>query len=199
MSPVQVLGVLKKDNTMVQFNFNPFPYLSTERLLLRQLINDDVNEMFIMRSDKETMQFVPRPIAQDKAIVLELIEKTQQGILNNQTINWVMELKATKQFIGTIGYYRSKPEHHRAEVGYMIQKTHQGKGYTTEALKEVIKYGFSVMQLHSIEAVIDPDNFASEKILQKCGFIKEAHFKENEFWEGKYLDSVVYSLLKKQD
>ena len=52
-----------------------------------------------------------------------------------------------------------------------------------------------MMQLHSIEGVIDPDNEASERVLQKCGFVKEAHFKENEFYDGKFIDAVVYSKL----
>jgi len=182
---------------MLEFKFTPFPVLSTSRMHLRKLTLDDAEDMFIMRANRTTMKYVPRPIAQQKQDVLELIERTNLGIDANQSINWVMEHKETKQFIGTIGYYRSKPEHHRAEVGYMIQQQHEGNGYTTEALKEVINYGFNVMKLHSIEAVIDPNNSASEKILQKCNFLKEAHFKENEFWEGQYLDSVVYSLLNK--
>ena len=53
------------------------------------------------------------------------------------------------------------------------------------------------MNLHSIEAVIDPRNIASEKVLQKCGFLKEAHLIENEYYEGKFWDSVIYSLLKR--
>ena len=51
------------------------------------------------------------------------------------------------------------------------------------------------MQLHSIEAIIDPENFASEKVLQKNGFVKEAHLKENEFYDGRFLDTVIYSIL----
>ena len=181
---------------MLEFKFTPFPILSTQRLLLRRLTNDDVEELFIMRSDKTRMKYVPRPVAKEKQEALDLIERINTGIDANQNINWVIELKETKQFVGTIGYYRSKPEHYRSEVGYMIQKQYEGKGYTTEALQEVLKYGFNQMNLHSIEAVIDPKNIASEKILQKCNFVKEGHFKENEFWEGKYLDNVVYSLLK---
>ena len=52
------------------------------------------------------------------------------------------------------------------------------------------------MNLHSIEAIIDPENIASEKVLQKNGFVKEAHLRENELWEGKFRDTVIYSLLK---
>ena len=53
------------------------------------------------------------------------------------------------------------------------------------------------MQLHSIEAIIDPSNYASAKVLEKNGFIKEGHLRENVFFNGQYLDSVIYSLLKK--
>jgi ribosomal-protein-alanine N-acetyltransferase len=53
------------------------------------------------------------------------------------------------------------------------------------------------MQLHSIEAIIDPENGASESVLQKNGFVKEAHILENEYYNGEFLDTVIYSLLKR--
>ena len=79
----------------------------------------------------------------------------------------------------------------------MLLPEHQGKGIISEAIKEVVNYGFEVMKLHSIEAIIDPKNFGSEKVLQKNGFVKEAHLKENEYYEGRFLDTVIYSLLNK--
>jgi len=68
----------------------------------------------------------------------------------------------------------------------------RGKGLISEAIKVVVKFGFDVMKLHSIEALIDPDNIASEKVLQKNGFVKEEYLTENEFF-----DTVIYSRLKK--
>ena len=99
--------------------------------------------------------------------------------------------------MGIIGHYRIKPENFRAELGYMILPEFQGNGITTEAIRATVNYGFDVMNLHSIEAVIDPENLASEKVLQKNGFVKEAHILENEFYEGQFLDTVIYSLLKR--
>ena len=72
------------------------------------------------------------------------------------------------------------------------------KGISSEAIKEVVLYGFDVMKLHSIEAIIDPENFPSEKVLQKNGFVKEAHLKENEYSEGRFLDTGIYSILNSQ-
>jgi ribosomal-protein-alanine N-acetyltransferase len=96
-----------------------------------------------------------------------------------------------------IGFYRMKPENYRAEVGYILSADFHGQGVITEALERVIQFGFEEMKLNSIEAVIDPENFGSEKVLLKNNFVKEGHFKEHAFFEGKFLDSVFYSLLKK--
>ena len=64
-----------------------------------------------------------------------------------------------------------------------------------EDVKEVVKYGFQVLKLHSIEAIIDPDNLASEKVLQKNNFVKQAHLNEYIYYDGRFLDTVIYSIL----
>jgi ribosomal-protein-alanine N-acetyltransferase len=79
----------------------------------------------------------------------------------------------------------------------MLLPEFNGKGIVSEAVQEVVNYGFDVMKLHSIEAIIDPLNDASAKVLEKNGFVKEAHLRENEFYEGRFLDTVIYSLLNK--
>ncbi|MGE5859464.1 MAG: GNAT family N-acetyltransferase, partial [Ignavibacteria bacterium] len=58
-----------------------------------------------------------------------------------------------------------------------------------------LNYGFKVMNLHSIEANVNPDNKASIRLLERNNFTREAYFKENYFYNGKFLDSAIYSLL----
>ena len=123
------------------------------------------------------------------------IQMMEDKIETNEGINWAITLKGDDKMLGVIGHYRIKPEHYRAEVGYMILPEYHGKGITSEAVQCVVDYGFKTMKLHSIEGVIDPENEASQRVLQKCGFVKEAHFKENEFYDGKFIDAVVYSKL----
>ena len=66
-----------------------------------------------------------------------------------------------------------------------------------EAIKAVITYAYTETTLHSIEANINPDNLASANLLEKNGFKKEAHFRENFYYNGKFLDSLIYSLVRK--
>ncbi len=182
---------------MLTINFTPFPNLETERLLLRRANLDDVNEIFVMRSNPQTMQYIPRPIAKTTQDAIDNIAMMDVKIESNEGINWAITLKGSPKLIGVIGHFRIKPEHYRAEIGYILLPEYSGKGIVSEAIKAVVHYGFDILKLHSIEAIIDPKNVASEKVLQKNGFVKEAHFLENEYYDGQFIDTVIYSLLKK--
>lgn len=180
---------------MLTLNFTPFPTIETDRLLLRRITNDDVAEIFELRSNPETMKYIPRPLVKTNEEALEHIAMIEDKIETNIGINWAITLKGDPKLLGIIGYYRVQPENYRAEIGYMLLPDFHGKGIIPEAVNTLIDYGFDHLNLHSIEAVIDPENLASEKVLQKCGFVKEAHFKESDFYEGRFLDKVIYSLL----
>ena len=179
---------------MTELNFDPFPELETERLRLREVNVDDKKEVFQLRSDKDIMKFIPRPLVKNVEEAIEFIRTIEEGIKKKEFINWAITLKGNDKLIGIIGFYRMAIDHNRAEVGYILQGDFQKKGIMREALLEVINYGFNKMKLHTIEAVIDPRNAASENILVKSNFTKEAHFRENFFYEGEYLDSVHYTL-----
>jgi len=182
---------------MLIFDFTNFPILQTERLLLRQIIRDDANEMLALRSNPEIMKYIPREMPKTLDDAIKHIEFMQGLLESSECINWAICLKEDNKLIGNIGYFRMQPENHRAEIGYMLDTGFHGKGIMQEALTKIINYGFETMKLHSIEAVTDPENYASWKLLEKNGFIREGHFKEDCYWQGKYLDSYVYSLLNK--
>lgn len=182
---------------MLIFDFSSFPILETNRLVLRQIIKEDADEMFALRSNPEIMQYIPREMPKTIDDAVKHIEYMQGLLESGECINWAICLKNDQKLIGNIGYFRMQPENHRAEIGYMLNPDFHGQGVMQEALTEIIRYGFENMKLHSIEAVTDPENFASWKLLEKNGFIREGHFKEDCYWQGKYLDSYVYSLLNK--
>lgn len=171
---------------MLELNFKTFPLLETARLSLRQTDLGDANAMFAMRSSAEVMRYIPVPLVTTRAEAEDYINALAERMENKECINWSIALKETGEMIGTIGFYRMKLAHYRAEVGYMLLPDFQGKGYMPEALNCLIDFGFQTMGLHSIEAVIDSENRGSQKVLEKCDFIKEGHFKENEFFNGKF-------------
>ena len=182
---------------MLTINFHPFQNLETERLLLRRIDTNDVDEILALRGNPVTMKYIPRPLAKSKEEALEHIAMIENKIVTNSGINWGITIKGNPKIIGIIGHYKISTENHRAEIGYMALPETNGKGYMSEAIKAVLTYGFEQLDLHSVEAIIDPENKASERVLQKNGFVKEAHILENELWEGKFWDTVIYSLLRR--
>ncbi|RZJ35385.1 MAG: N-acetyltransferase [Flavobacterium sp.] len=184
---------------MLSVNFDPFPILESDRLFLRRISTNDVQCVFDLRSDPETMKFVPRPLVKSHADALAHIALIDSKINNNEGINWAITCSGSDAMIGIIGHYVIKKEHFRSEIGYMILPQFCGKGLITEAVDAVLRYGFDQMKLHSVEAIIDPENIASARVLEKNGFVKEAHLRENEFYDGRFLDNVIYSKLNPDD
>lgn len=180
---------------MLKVSFNPFPDLESERLLLREVTTADINEIFDIRSDAQTMQYIPRPLAKTKNDALDHIHMIRKGTLDNEFINWAITVKGDNKLTGMICLLRMQLQNYRSEIGYVLHPAYQGKGIMNEAIQRVVDYAFNDLKFHSLEAIIDPRNLASEKLLIKNHFVKEAHLKENEFYEGKFLDTVIYSLL----
>jgi ribosomal-protein-alanine N-acetyltransferase len=178
---------------VLNLNFILFPVIETERLVLRELRHDDVNEVFILRSDPAIMRYLDRAPATSLVEAKGFIDMNYDALHSSTGICWGISLKDGPKLIGTTAIWRIEKEHHRGEIGYTLFQEYQGKGIMNEALKAMIDYGFGTMKLHSLEANVNPANEASIKLLERSGFIKEAHFKENYYFDGKYLDSAIYS------
>lgn len=183
---------------MLEINFNPFPELETKRLRLRAVKMEDRQEVFALRSNPLLMQYIAKPLMKTMQDAEKHIQMLEEGIAKNEFVNWAITLKGKDKLMGIIGFYRLAKEHYRTEVGYMLLEEYHRQGITQEALWAVINFGFNTIGFHKLEAITDDRNTASGKLLQKCGFVKEAHFRENCFFEGKFLDSVHYGCLKSE-
>ena len=182
---------------MLQPDFSIFPEIKTARLVLRKVNLTDAPEILHLRSDEAVMRYIDKERA---ATILDaeiFVKRITQSLEFNEGITWAIALKEDPAtLIGTIGYWRIIKEHYRAEIGYMLHPGYWKKGFMKEALEKVIDMGFNELGLHSIEAHINPDNQASAAILTGTGFIKEAHFKEDYFFNGKFKDTAIYSRLR---
>lgn len=181
---------------MLEFNFVPYPVMQTERLELTRPFVGEADDFFEMRSDPRVMKFIPRPIAETVEDAVKLIQGMDEVVQKKEGISWSIKMKGNPKVIGHIGFYRTQHAHYRSELGYMCHPDYWGKGIISEAVRAALEYGFHKMNLHSIEAVIDPVNIKSGAVLERNHFIKEAHFRENFYWNGKFSDTAIYSLLR---
>ena len=183
---------------MLKINLTPFPTLYTDRLILRRISLDDASDFFAIRSNKEVMSAIDKTPFETFSEIESFIQLIEDGINHNTGIAWAICLKEDNRMIGHFGFHRIDFLNHRAEIGYALLPQFQKLGIANEGIKAILECGFMQLGFHSIEADVNPINNASMGLLLKNGFVKEAHFKENYLFNTVFLDSAIYSLLKKE-
>lgn len=174
---------------------DPFPVLVTRRLRLRRIMPHDAPEIFFLRSHPDLMRYTgvaPMTTIDESYAYIQLHEERR---LTGSGIAWGITLTNESAVMGILGFRKLDAGHFRGEVGYGLHPDLHGKGMADEALKAILAFGFQTLGLHSIEANVDKDNAPSIRLLERNLFVREAHFKENFYFEGRFIDSVIYSLL----
>lgn len=185
---------------MKKLPFTEFPKLITERLVLRKIdAEKDLIDFFAIRSNREAMRHIPRPVATDPSEVLSLINEGNTAYESGDMLSLAIALKDSDKFIGAVGFYRIDWDNHRTEIGYILNSEFSGKGYMHEACTALIQFAFEEVGFHSLEAVIEAENTKSINVVENLGFVREAYFKEKGFSNNKYIDLTVYSLLNPKD
>lgn len=147
-----------------------FPLLTTSRLVLRPLKDEDKQAIFTLRSSDIVGRYIDRPKQQHIDEAGAFIEKIKKGYVENNAYYWVLSLENNDVLIGTICLWNISEDKTVAEVGYEMLPEYYGKGYMQEALQAICTYGFNVMKLMAIEAFTHRDNTSSKKLLERNGF-----------------------------
>lgn len=174
-----------------------FPEIYTERLYLRKLSLKDAETLFKYWSDPEVTKYLNITTFKDIEQAYSMIRLLNSLYNNKDGIRWAIATKKDNIVIGTCGYNNWIRKSSRGEIGYELGKEYWGNGYATEAIKEIIKYGFKSMNLNRIEAFTVPEATSSINLLKKLGFKKEGMLRQYGYWNMRYWDENIYSLLKK--
>jgi ribosomal-protein-alanine N-acetyltransferase len=179
---------------IIVINFMPFPNIETKNLILRRMNYGDIHDLFEMRKDARMNEYVDTKVEVDTNETKAYIDKMNKGIDDNKWIIWVIEHKQNKKVIGTISIWNIKQE--SGELGYGIIPDFQGKGFMIETLLSVVKYGFNVMKLKTLDAYTEEHNDKSIKLLEKCYFHEINRVCENGYLNDKVYNMIVYRLEK---
>lgn len=175
-----------------------FPTIATERLLLREFTPDDIGWYLEHFSTPEIVHGSAYPAPKDLEAAKEEFEMYILGPWRDGTgLRWGMTLKDESRLIGSCGFYKwEKDPHRKAEIGYDLAPAHWGEGVMSEALQAIIRYGFEEMDLNRITLLALSYNERSIKLAERLGFVKEGVLRENTFFNGEFVDDVLYSLLR---
>ncbi len=169
--------------------------LATERLVLRPLEAQEADALFDMHSDAETMRYWSAPAWTDPAEARQAIERAWAAIRDGTSIRFGMFETEQPRLIGTCTLFNVHEVNRRAEVGYILKRSHWGNGLMREALTALMDYAFGALGLHRIEADVDPRNRASARTLEGLGFVAEGFLRERWIVDGVPSDSAIYGLL----
>jgi [ribosomal protein S5]-alanine N-acetyltransferase len=153
-----------------------YPTLESERMVLRVLTLDNAEEVFNHFSDSDVTRFMDIDPCKDIKEAEEMI----RFHIEDLGCRWGMYDKNNGKFMGTLGFhYLRHKEDFIAEVGYDLSKEFWGKGFMTEAMKELILFGFTQMGLDIIDATVELDNERSIHLLKNLGFHQDLELKDN--------------------
>jgi RimJ/RimL family protein N-acetyltransferase len=169
--------------------------LGTQRLQLRPLQSGDALRLFEIHSNAEFMRYWSSPPWRSIEQATTLIEKDQVEMAQGRNLRFGIFLREKKLLIGTCTLFNINQQCRRAELGYGIAQEHWRHGFMTEAVSELLKFGFSELNLNRVEADIDPRNVASGRSLEKLGFLREGFLRERWIVGDEVSDSALYGLL----
>lgn len=183
---------------MLHLQFSPFPFITTERLHLRPLVESDAEEVLLLRSHPVVNKYIQRERAKNLADALQFIERITEQQEQRQSITWAICWKGQQQLIGSVCFWNIDTAREQGELGYSLLPEYFGQRVMTEALKPVLDYGFKHMLLKRIDAYTNKDNVASLRLLKRLGFKRNLEFEEIYENKEELLYNTIHTLLAGQ-
>lgn len=176
--------------------------LETERLIIRDYEETDLDEVHVLFTDEEVMFYMPdiktNDLFESKKTLFQSIMESR--IPNRKKYYFAIIMKDTGKYIGEIGFsvILQCDEGKVVNLGYFIFKDFWGCGIVTEAAKAVINYAFNETDVIKIETGCLKENAGSEKVMIKLGMIIEADYLKHTLFNGKLHARLEYRLLKEE-
>ena len=144
-------------------------HIETERIILRNFIENDCEAVFAFSSNKEVQKYTGDAILESLNQAKEIISNVWFSDYKKYGYGrWAVVYKPKNKVIGFAGL-KYLPEINETDIGYRFLPEYWGKGVATEVSKKIIEYGFDVLKLEKIIGIAMPENIASSKVLEKVG------------------------------
>ena len=177
---------------------NEIPTLQYGRYTLRPTLDSDVNAIYEACQDPLIPRFTTVPINYTMSHALDYFQRIPASIELQREIPFVIEFGVgdEKEFAGVISLHTISIDNHRAEIGYWMREQMRGKGIATAAVKMLTGYGLDTLGFKRIEAAVDLDNTASQKLLISAGYEREGVLRQRVTRSnGNQIDMVIFAAL----
>ena len=174
--------------------FGEFPQMETARLRLRAIEPSDAPALLSIFSDEEVTRFYDLYTYSTLEEAEALIDFFAESFEDERGIRWGIARKEDNLLLGTCGYVWLR--RFRGEIGYELGRAYWRQGFMTEALEAIIDFGFQMLDLNRIEALVMPENQASAGLLKQMAFQEEGLLRQHDFFKGAFQDMRLFAKLK---
>jgi RimJ/RimL family protein N-acetyltransferase len=176
------------------------PRIETARLLLRPFAEGDFDALLAMQSRADVARWLYWEARDEAAVRSALARKIAETALatDGDRISLAVELKASSEMIGDCTLWQVSGEHRQGEIGFVFHPDHHGRGYATEAGRELLRLAFGEHGFHRVIGRLEARNTASARVLERLGMRREAHLVENEWVKGEWQSELVYAILERE-
>ncbi len=158
---------------------------------------DDADFFYRALNDREVTRFLMLRYPMSRWDERDWIERNRS--LSYDSANFVIEAKADGRIVGGVGLRTQGPENRCADLGIAVSDRSQwGKGYGTDAMRTVCRFGFEEMDLHRIELWVFADNERARHVYEKVGFVLEGTARERFHYGGRRVDEHLMGLLRRE-
>jgi RimJ/RimL family protein N-acetyltransferase len=169
--------------------------VESKRLIVRPVVEDDLQALLLVNGDDEVTRFLPYASWRSLDDGRAWFERMSILGARGESIQYVLTDRASTLAIGTCLLFRYEESSARAELGYVLGRSHWGRGIMREALVAVIDCAFGAYGLRRLEAEVNPLNQASSRLLESLGFAREGQFRKRWIDKGVAHDTIIYGLL----
>ena len=178
--------------------FSHLPELTTPRLLLRRMCVGDTEDMYEYARRSEVTRYLlwsPHP---DVYYTRDYLNYLTTRYAAGSFYDWGVVCRENGRMIGTCGFSTIDCAHDVAEIGYVLNPDYRGQGFSPEAVRAVLSFGFEQLGFHRIEARFIEGNTASLRVMQKVGMQFEGYRREAMLIKGAYRTVGYCSILKQE-
>ena len=172
--------------------------LSTPRLRLRPPHQEDAHALFAIYADPVVARYLTAGPWDSIDIARARIERDLRAMAAGEAICLAIERAEDGRLLGDCSLFHLDAQSRRAEVGYALAAAAWGQGVVQEAVGALLRHAFEVMELHRVEADIDPRNAASARSLERLGFVREGLLRERWIVDGEISDTAFNGLLRRE-
>lgn len=167
----------------------------TKRLVLRPFRHGDESDVLAYRSRADVVRYMPTEPLPASGAVAFIADRVPATRIQADDDKIILAVEYEGLVIGDLLVRVTQMADRQAEIGWAFNPDYHGRGFATEAARELLVLAFSGLGMHRVFAQLDPRNTASARLCERLGMRREAHFREDIWFKGEWGDTAVYALL----